>query len=327
MKPCLLYAGTADGVFVLHYDGELKLIGHGLAGNAVRGIAIHPQNPVEAYIACGLHGWGLHHTHNAGQHFTPVGFADRWVWDVMFHPVHHNTIYVGIEPPMLFVSPDHGQTFTAFQAIEQLPSRLRWTFFHPPFYAGHIHGLAIHPAQPERIFAGVEHGALVYSHDNGHTWHEALAGCDLHRIAINPANPDHIFAGAGEGLFVSHDAGLSWQPVAELSGHYVHAICFDPDNPATMYVYVYRAEGSPIFRSDDSGQHWQAIGDGLPPARSADSLKLHPTQSHVVFYGGDVAQNRSRLFISLDRGEHWTPLAGEWPKIWRLQTASIDQTF
>ncbi|MDW8145116.1 MAG: hypothetical protein RMJ48_02260 [Roseiflexaceae bacterium] len=322
MQPCLLYVGTADGIFVFHFDGGLRLVGRGLEGNAVRGIAIHPQDPATAHIACGLHGWGLHYTRDAGQRFETIGFTDRWVWEAAFHPLHPEVIYVGVEPPMLFVSTDDGQHFTAFQPIEQLPSRPNWTFFHPPFYAGHIHGLAIHPERPERIFAGVEHGALIYSHDGGRTWREALAGHDLHRIVIDPLNPDRILAGAGEGLFVSHDAGISWHPIDELIGKYVHAICFDPRNPATIYVYVYQADGSPLYRSDDGGQHWQAIGEGLPGARSADSLRPHPAQPDVVFYGGDVAQGRSQLFISINRGEHWTPLSEELPKIWRLQTAS-----
>lgn len=62
MEPCLLYVGTEDGLSIFRFEGDeqLKLIGHGLTGNAVRAIAVHPRDPRIAYVACGLRGWGLH---------------------------------------------------------------------------------------------------------------------------------------------------------------------------------------------------------------------------------------------------------------------------
>jgi hypothetical protein len=68
---------------------------------------------------------------------------------------------------MIYASRDEGHTFHALEGIERLQSRRHWSFFYEPFRAGHIHGLAIHPDRPERLFAGVEHGALIYTHDGG----------------------------------------------------------------------------------------------------------------------------------------------------------------
>ncbi len=316
---CLLYIGTEDGMFVFRMNEEkFELIGRGLEGNAVRGIAIHPKASKIAYVACGLRGWGLYRTKDAGHSWETLGFQDRWVWDVVFHPREPKTLLVGTEPPMLYVSYDHGQIFQAFEGIEKLPSRKTWTFFHEPFYAGHIHGIALHAERPERIFAGVEHGALIYSHDHGKTWHEALVGHDLHRIAIDPTNPDRVFAGTGEGLFVSDDAGRTWQAASKLKDKYVHGICFDPQNAHRIYVYV--AEGGrPLYRSDDGGRHWAPLGPGLPEDGPADSFTVHPTDPSVLFYGGEVGARRGQLFLSIDSGTSWQPLSEELPKIWRLR--------
>lgn len=318
---CLLYAGTSDGVRVLVCEpGRIVVAGSGLRGNAVRGIAVHPERPEVAYVACGLRGWGLHRTADAGRTFETVGFDDRWVWDVVFQPGDPATLWVGTEPPMLYVGRDAGKTFHALTAVEALPSRPRWTFFHPPFHAGHIHGIAIHPRRPERIFAGVEHGAFIYSHDGGRSWRDALVGYDLHRVAVDPDDPDRVLAGAGEGLLVSADAGQTWAAVEDLRGKYVHAVLFDPHVPGRVFVYVAQ-DGAPLYRSEDGGRTWSAIGRGLPAARPADTLAAHPTVPHALFYAGDVDERRSRLYVSLDAGDTWHALGEDLPKVWRLRAA------
>ncbi len=328
-RPCLLYAGTEDGVLVFKFrtvndsmsaerDGKLELVGRGIQGNAVRSIAINPHRPDVAYIGCGLRGWGLYRTIDAGSNFESLGFKDRWVWDVVFHPTSRSTFYVGAEPPMRYITRDEGRTFEALGGINKLESRHNWSFFHPPFYAGHIHGLAIHPRFPERLFAGIEQGALIYSYDGGETWDQALIGYDLHRVSIDPADPNRVFAGAGEGLFVSEDAGKSWNTVVPLRGKYVHAIVFNPLDSNIMYAYA-NENSSPLYKSEDGGENWQPAGKTLPAAQPADTLILHPTEPQTVFYGGDVGHNQSRIFVSYDAAKTWSSLPADLPKIWRLR--------
>ncbi|MCS6936148.1 MAG: hypothetical protein NZ610_03140 [Candidatus Bipolaricaulota bacterium] len=322
-RPCLLYVGTGDGIFVFRAsEKKLELVGRGLEGNAVRGIAVHPKDSRIAYVACGLRGWGLYKTEDAGQSWELVGFKDRWAWDVAIHPHDPKTLYVGTEPPMIYISCNAGRTFQACEGIERLPSRKHWKFFYEPFYAGHIHGIALHPQCPERIFAGVEHGALIYSYDDGKTWHEALVGHDLHRIALDPLNPDRVFAGTGEGLFMSDDAGQTWKAVPKLTDKYVHGIYFDRHNAQRVYLYVAEA-GSPLYRSDDGGRSFALISTGLPEDGPADSFSIHPDQSEVLFYGGEVRERRGQLFVSADAGASWQLLGDELPKIWRVRTGKL----
>lgn len=323
INPCLLYVGTRNGMYVFYFDGkDLSLVGRGVEGNSVRGIAVHPENPEVAYVGCGLGGWGLHRTRDAGRSWETLGFKDVWVWDVVIHPGDPKTILVGTEPPMLYISRDEGLSFNAFNSIEGLSSRGSWSFFYEPFYAGHIHGIAIHPLRPERIFAGVEHGALIYTHDYGETWHEALVGHDIHRVAIDPQDPDRVFAGTGEGLFISTDAGLTWAPVEGMEGKYVHGVYFDPHKPSRVYVYVAET-GSPIYVSDDRGRSFKPTGKGLPANGPADSFSIHPDNPEILFYGGEVGERRGQIFISPDSGNNWKPIGGELPKIWRLRISKV----
>ncbi len=321
MEHCLLYVGTEDGLMVLEVEGQHVIVrDHGLRGNAVRGIAVHPDEPAIVYVACGLRGWGLHRTIDAGTSFVEVGFADKWVWDVVFDPNDSETLWLGTEPPMLYRTSDAGDTFQPYSDIDELPSRPAWKFFHPPFHAGHIHGIAIHPQRPERIFAGVEHGSLIFSHDGGTTWHETLLGHDLHRVAIDPSNPDRILAGDGSGLLISPDAGSSWEAIPDLLGKYVHGIAFDPESPARVYLYA-NSSPSPLYRSDDGARTWQPIGAGLPTAAPADNLCLHPTQPDTLFYAGD-AGGGGALFTSSDGGSTWRRTDVTLPKVWRMRSAT-----
>ena len=319
MGDCLLYAGTEDGVFVLRADGggRVATVGRGLEGNAVRAVAVHPDQPEVALVGCGLRGWGLHRTGDAGRLFEPAGFADRWVWGVSFAPGDPETVYVGTEPPMLWVSRDGGASFAPLDAIERLASRPDWRFGYAPFYAGHVHGLAIHPARPERLFAGVEEGALILSRDGGETWSDALVGRDVHRVAIDPADPDRVLAGLFDGLWESRDAGETWREMGEFRGRYVHGILFDPRGPGALWVDV-AEEGSPLRRSGDGGATWHRAGAGLPAALSADTLCLHPTEPGALFYAGGPPDGANGVFTSRDAGDTWAPVGPELPRVWRL---------
>ncbi len=323
MKPCIVYAGTADGVFSLTFDGSdwLEQLGRGAEGNDVRAIAVDPQSPGTAYVGCGLRGWGLYRTGDAGRSFERLGFEDRWVWEVTLAPHGPETIYVGTEPPALYRSRDGGRSFERLSGIEQLSSRPSWEFFYPPFEAGHIHGLAIHPERPERIFAGVEVGALIHSEDGGRSWREALVGHDVHRVAVDPLDPDRVLAGTGEGLYVSPDAGRRWEAVQDFDGRYVHGVQYSPHDPTTAYVQVME-DGKPLYRGVDGRRSWEPLGGELPKARSADSLALHPSEPEVLFYGGETTEGRSHVFASSDGGASWSRLLPELSRIFRLRAGS-----
>lgn len=322
---CVLYLGTKDGLLVARLHNEELAIRNRLAeGNVVRDISVHEDDPTDVFVGCGLRGWGLHHADDVRADAEQVGFEDRWVWGVTRHPENPETVFVGTEPPMLYVSRDGGATFEPFDGIEELPSRSRWTFFHDPFHEGHIHGITIHPERPERIFAGVEHGALIYTHDGGETWQESLIGADIHRVAVNPVDADHVLAATGSGLYQSFDAGEEWDQTRDLRSSYLHTVIFNRDSPKTIYVYA--DESNPLYKSTDGGQSWTAIGNELPATGPADVLRLHPEDPATLVYIGDTEEETSTVFVSRDAGETWHCIDTTVPKVWRLEVVS-DEVF
>jgi photosystem II stability/assembly factor-like uncharacterized protein len=318
---CRLYVGTGDGLRTARLaDGELAVTDGTVEGNAVRAISVHPDDPDDVLVGCGLRGWGLYHTTDGGATATSLGFDDEWVWGLARHPRDPDTLYVGTEPPMVYRSTDGGGTFEPLEGVGDVPSRGEWTFFHEPFHAGHVHGFAVHPDRPERVVAGVEHGAVVATHDGGETWHESLVGSDVHRLAVHPSEPDRVYAATGSGLHRSDDGGRSWEQTDDLSGAYLHALVFHPEDHELVYAYA-ASEDSPVHLSDDGGETWQPVAEELPSARPADTLRLHPADPEIVLYAGDVDQDRSHLFVSADAGETWERLEPALPKTWRLEAA------
>jgi photosystem II stability/assembly factor-like uncharacterized protein len=322
MQPFIVLAGTADGLRVIHIDswGAASVVTEGLHGNAVRGVAVDPSCDRTVYVACGLRGWGLHVTRDAGRTFESLGFEDEWVWDVVVDQNNSDRLLIGTEPPALYESVDGGATFTALAGIHDVESRERWTFFHAPFHAGHLHGIAITPERPERIIVGVEHGGLLVSKDHGASWQDVMPGADLHRVSIDPADPDRVYAGAGHGLFVSEDGGQTWSPVDGLRGRYVHGIQIDPRDSDRVYVYV-DSSHCPIHRTLDGGDTWENVGAGLPASRPADPIRLHPDEPDILVYAGD-SDNGSYLYLSRDRGDRWERTDLELPKVWRMHTVA-----
>lgn len=323
MDACSILLGSEDGLLVGHLDDSGFEITHrSLEGQAVRDIDIHDDDLASVLVGCGLRGWGLYEIDTTRDIVTSRGFDDVWVWGVE-RPAHRPTmVLVGTEPPLVHRSDDGGRTFAPLEAVEALASREQWTFFHEPFRAGHVHGFSLHPNMPDRIVAGVEHGALIYTNDGGHQWDEALVGRDVHRTAIDPTDPNRVLAATGSGLFESVDACRTWEQIDALAGRYLHTVRFDSHDPTGLLVYADRP-GNPLARSDDGGMTWRSIGEGLPAAGPADVVRSHPTEPGTVLYVGDIESDESQLYVRQAGQSEWTAVGDPLPKVWRLATARV----
>ena len=324
LESCTVYLGTRDGLSIATLDGEsLTVVGQVAPGNVVRDSSVHPEDPSDVFVGCGLRGWGLYHTPDAGRTVRNLGFDDQWVWGVTRHPSDPETVYVGTEPPMLYRSSDGGESFEPLDGVTAVPSRDQWTFFHEPFYEGHVHGISIHPDRPETIYAGVEHGAVLVSTDGGETWAETLVGSDVHRIAHHPTDPDHVLVATGAGLHQRFEPGGPWRQTDALRGKYLHSIEFVSTDQ--WVVYADHRE-SPVYRTEDGGDSWDAVGEGLPSARPADTLCVHPTAAETLLYAGDDGQEWSHVYVSTDLGESWQKLNERVPKVWRMAVGAAIAT-
>lgn len=145
----------------------------------------------------------------------------------------------------------------------------------------------------------------------------------------SPDDPDLVYAGVEDAaLFRSRDGGVSWQELAGLRGHgsgpdwqpgaggmCLHTILLDPGNKDRMYVAISSAGA---FRSDDGGQTWRTINNGLVsefmPDPTAEvghcvhNLAMHPSRPEVLFM-----QKHWDVMRSDDGGDHWHEVSGNLP--------------
>lgn len=232
------------------------------------------------------------------------------------------------------------------------PARaISWTEWGPaPLqpgpYSGRVSAIAISPANNNIWFVGGADGGVWRSSDAGASYEpltDDLPTTAVGAIAIDPQNPQTIYVGTGEANFAQHsryglgiykstDLGQTWQHLAQsaLAGRCIARLIVNPQNSSQLFAAVTRAGGFPelaaarghplatgpvgVFRSDDAGETWTHLVNGLPD-RSATDLTLNPLNPLNLVAGighifGDPANG---LYRSLDGGASWSKLAGGLP--------------
>lgn len=199
-------------------------------------------------------------------------------------------------------------------------------------------------SDPNVIFAGVEDAAIFKSTDGGVTWNEmpglrqhttgedwqpGAGGMCLHTILINPQNHNQMFVAiSAAGVFRTDDGGETWKPVnkglksqfmpdeeAEV-GHCVHRIAFHPSKPSTLYMQKHWD----IMRTDDSGDMWREVSEGLPSdfgfpidvhAHEPETIYVVPIKSDSEHYPPD---GKLRVYRSRTGGDNFEELTNGLPQ-------------
>lgn len=295
-----------------------------LPGRDVRCLASDPRRPSVVYA--GTQGEGVLRSDDGGRGWKPAGLADRTVKSVAVSPLLEGTVYAGTRPARVFRTRDAGHSWEELSGFRRIRGRRLW--FSPaerPFTA-YVQALALSPADPEVLLAGIEFGAVVRSADGGESWsgHRRGARRDCHSLTFHPRDGDWVYEGAGNGGGAfSRDGGRSWtHPTAGLDRTYGWAAAADPARPEVRYLSAApgpRAAHGPagsaracIFRAVGDGP-WEKLGGGLPQPLGAMPYALL-TEPRVP--GRLVAGLADGgLWQSDDLGETWTRMPLELPAI------------
>ena len=146
------------------------------------------------------------------------------------------------------------------------------------------------------------------------------------KLAISPnfATDGVIFAGTPNGLFKSGDGGINWTQTTDTpfgNRGYIEAVAVSPEfaNDGMVLVSV---RGKGLFRSDDGGKSFREVGQELIQNQYllAQYPGVMPKVPPIVFspnFGRDqtiYAFSNTKLFRSVDRGDHWHPVKAPKPK-------------
>jgi hypothetical protein len=220
----------------------------------------------------------------------------------------------GGEFPRVFVNPSQPATLFAMPGgdagglFKSTNSGDSWLAITSNMSAGscdiHVNDLAIHPTQPNTIYAATEALGVCKSTDGGTTWTQLISGLPndansyqrpVKSIAINPQTPTVIIAGTEAGIYTSTSSGNTWT-LSGAANHSVQFIAFAPSAPNTAYG---SANGG-VFKTTDGGTTWVSVNGGLPSTVSEGQLTVSPTTPNTAFL---VAEDN--VYRTTNGGTSW----------------------
>ncbi len=224
-----------------------------------------------------------------------------------------------------------------------------------------IGAIAVAPSDSDVLYVGsgeadmrsdISYGNGVYkSTDGGKSWaHVGLSGTrQIGQILVDPRDPNLVFVAAlghgygpnrERGVFRSRDGGKTWTDVLfrdENTG--AVDLAFDPANGRTLLAALWQTRrppwntyppsngpGSGLFRTEDGGDTWKPVTDGLPKEMLGRiRVAFAPSEPKRVYAIVDAKEGG--LYVSEDGGRSFrlrNPDRRIWGRGWYFAGVTVD---
>jgi photosystem II stability/assembly factor-like uncharacterized protein len=188
-------------------------------------------------------------------------------------------LYAGGDPAVLFESRDGGLTWELNRPFWEQPTRPDW---QPGAGGLCLHSIATWPGDPSRLALGISAVGVWLSDDGGETWRHG-----------------------NDGLVARYVPEESREGTLALCVHNLHRA---PTRPERLFMQFHGG----VYRSDDTGESWLDIGEGLP-SDFGFPMVLDPADSdsaYVIPLTADLDRvtpdGRVRVYETRDAGATWT---------------------
>ncbi len=161
---------------------------------------------------------------------------------------------------------------------------------------------------------------ILKSTDAGATWTKSLDWTrnqerGIQMIRIDPVNTSTVWAATTEGIYVSRDAGDTWDVSLEVvMGTDLSINPSDPDDILAVCGNQ-ESEGYGFYRTTDGGDTWTQITNGIPPSYIGKVLlSRHPTDHDTVYASvgdGIFSSGGTETFLlrTDNGGDAWTTVS------------------
>lgn len=298
----VVMVGTIKGAFLLNSDASRErweVSGPHFPGRIVYSMAYDGRSGRQRVWASSTHfafGTLLHSTEDFGRTWTnpesaPVKFPEaagqslKQIWQIaMGSDGEPGKMYCGVEPAALFESNDAGESWSLVQGLFDHPHRPQW---QPGGGGLCLHTILVDPSNPKRLHVAISTGGVYRSDDGGKSWQARNKGVSAEFL------PDKY----------------------PEFGQCVHKVDRHPSRPERLFLQNHGG----LFRSDDAGDTWNAIANGVP-SDFGFPMAVHPHNPDTAYVFPLETEMRCspegklRVYRTRDAGNSWEPLAKGFPE-------------
>jgi hypothetical protein len=284
-----LLVGTKKGLFALEGDnGSFEITSRAFAGEPVEFATRDPRSG--RYLACvtsAFYGPKVFYTDDLG--------AEEWqqaeglalpeggeaslerLWTVV-PGEEDGLVYAGGAPGVLFESRDGGATWELNKAFWEQPTRPDWS---PGAGGMCMHSIATWPGDPKRIALAISAVGVWLSDDGGQSWRHG-----------------------NKGLYPRYMPEEAREDTITLCVHNMHR---HPTRPERLFMQFHGG----VYRSDDAGESWISIAEGLPSDFGFPMVidPADPDSAYVIPLVADLDRvtpdGQVRVYETRDAGETW----------------------
>jgi len=282
LNPERIYGGTQDNSTIRTMTGALDDWHVILGGDGFYCKVDHTNSN----IIFAESQWGnLHRSLNGGNWFEYIADQmsnDRRNWSspLSMHPVDPAVLYFGTY--RVWKTTNSGSYWDAVSA--DLTDGDFGTSYHT------VSTIAVNPNYPNVVIAGTDDGNVHVSEDDGNSWSDVTAGLPnrwITRVAGDPFDMNTIYVTVSgfrwdesyPHVFKSIDLGQNWIEISSnLPQLPINCITLDPEVPNRIFV----GSDAGVFFTENGGDEWQSLSNGLPNVPVIDMLIHNPTRTLLL---------------------------------------------
>jgi photosystem II stability/assembly factor-like uncharacterized protein len=197
-------------------------------------------------------------------------------------------------------------------------------------YGGDGFQAAFRPDNPLVMYAETQNGGIVYTDNGGGEWYSATQGISNSdrrdwnmQYFISPHDPDVMYTGTFRVYRSTNGVEPFWQPISEdltdgqiLADRY-HVITTLDESPLVEGVLYVGTVDANVWRSDDGGNNWINISQGLPE-RYVTSVKASPSDANTLYVSHSGYKDNEfipHIHRSINKGASWEDISSNLPNL------------